>query len=796
MNNEHMNPTQRVLDALEECGNHATRSGKGWSARCPAHDDRNPSLSISEGSEGQALVHCHAGCAVDEVMRAIRLEKRDLFSVAGDTSRVFGRVKPQSVAVANVKRNETKDAGRVLYPDPDEAQRTLERRIGVVAHRWEYHDSQGELVGLILRFECPDGKVIRPVSRTADGAGWIIGGMPSPRPLYALREIIDSVGAVYVCEGEKACDAAIACGLIATTSPHGSKSASKADWSSLRGRRVIIIPDHDDPGEAYAADVLGLALDSGAASVQIINLGDRWGGLQEGGDLADVLEIEGGDTEAVCAGIETLVAMSEVIDENDEIVEHAEPITDPLAFAPFPIECFPEPVRTYVVDGAAAIGCDASFIALPMLAALASAIGNTHLIQLKKGWTEPAIVWTAVVGESGTAKSPAIQLAVQFVRDRQIADMRVYQHELTLWENEHAIWDAKQSQWKRDASRGKQVDPIPEPSRPTCPRTWTDDATIEALVGKLKENPRGLLMVRDELAGWFSFDRYSSGKGGGEVARWLELFGGRELIVDRKTSDTEFVPRASVSIAGGIQPEILRKSLTTTNRENGLLARLLFAMPPRMQKRWTDTEIDESIERAVERMFSTLYTLDSARDSDHQSDPQSESESEPRIMTLSVSAKQRFIRFVNDHGSEQMGMVGDQAAAWSKLEGYAARFALIFHLTRIASGDRSIEDPTLVDLESLEAGITLMRWFANEANRVYAMLLGQSALSMTSANLELVAWIRSQGNSTTVRDLSRGPRAYRNTATAQAAIDELHCIGLGRWESSNGGRVMRFSLID
>ena len=40
------------------------RSGRGWTARCPAHDDRDPSLSISISQEGKTLVHCHAGCSV------------------------------------------------------------------------------------------------------------------------------------------------------------------------------------------------------------------------------------------------------------------------------------------------------------------------------------------------------------------------------------------------------------------------------------------------------------------------------------------------------------------------------------------------------------------------------------------------------------------------------------------------------------------------------------------------------------------------------------------------------------
>ncbi len=75
-------------------------------------------------------------------------------------------------------------------------------------------------------------------------------------------------------------------------------------------------------------------------------------------------------------------------------------------FTPFPLTALPEPARSFVKRGAQAIGCDPSFIALPLLAGLASAIGNSRRIQLKRTWEEPAIVWGVIVGDSGTLKSP------------------------------------------------------------------------------------------------------------------------------------------------------------------------------------------------------------------------------------------------------------------------------------------------------------------------------------------------------------------------------------------------------
>ena len=73
---------------------------------------------------------------------------------------------------------------------------------------------------------------------------------------------------------------------------------------------------------------------------------------------------------------------------------------------------FPDAIRGFVGVGASALGCDQSYIGVPLLAVLASAIGNTRRIRLKDTWTEPAVVWTAIVGDSGTVKSPALELAV------------------------------------------------------------------------------------------------------------------------------------------------------------------------------------------------------------------------------------------------------------------------------------------------------------------------------------------------------------------------------------------------
>jgi len=124
---------------------------------------------------------------------------------------------------------------------------------------------------------------------------WRWKGPEEPRPLYHLNQLYDRPDApVLVVEGEKACDAAarLLPGFVAATSPFGSKSPDKADWSILKGREVTIWPDRDGPGEQYAVAVARLVRAAGAASIRIVDWNDtpdeRAPTLERGMDIADL----------------------------------------------------------------------------------------------------------------------------------------------------------------------------------------------------------------------------------------------------------------------------------------------------------------------------------------------------------------------------------------------------------------------------------------------------------------------------------------------------------------------------
>jgi hypothetical protein len=75
-----MTSVERLVDLL-----HAKRNGNGWQAKCPAHEDHQPSLSIHEGADGRVLLKCFAGCATVNIVAAVGLTMRDLFPARSRT---------------------------------------------------------------------------------------------------------------------------------------------------------------------------------------------------------------------------------------------------------------------------------------------------------------------------------------------------------------------------------------------------------------------------------------------------------------------------------------------------------------------------------------------------------------------------------------------------------------------------------------------------------------------------------------------------------------------------------------
>lgn len=742
-----MTPLEKLLAKLPG----ARKIGKGWSARCPAHEDRKASLSVSAGDDGTALVKCHAGCDTSAILAAVGLKLADLF--------------PQ------------KAGGWRTFTTAKDALAELERRHGKRSVLWTYHDAHGEPVGVVVRWDGPAGKEIRSVGRHA--GGWRIGAMPEPRPLYGLPDLA-AARRVVVVEGEKAADAARSLGFTATTSAGGSQGATETDWRPLADKEVWILPDNDQPGRKYA-DIAGgiLAKLTPPPVVRIIALTD----LPDGGDIVDWIDAHGdaAEPDTLRAEIEALAQAVEPWRPGDAY---------DLAYRPFPVNALPAPIRGFVDAGALAIGCDPSYLALPLLSAIAAAIGNTRRLELKRGWSAPPILWGAIVGESGTAKTPAFKLIMRPVRERQRKALERHAEATERFETDLARWDKNMAAWKRD--KNANDDPPRKPDPPEPERFIVSDTTVEALAPILLANPRGLLLARDELAGWMgSFDRYTGkGRAGADSANWLSMFNAESIIVDRKTGipRTIYVPQAAVCVSGGIPPAILQRALGLEHRESGLAARLLLICPPRKAKQWTEADIDPGAEAELVRLFDRLYELQPATGEDD--------EPRPVLLRLSTDAKTAWKAYYNAHAVEQADLTGDMAAAWSKLEEYAARLALVVHFTRWAAGDPMLTKVDILDVSSMNAGIVLAKWFKHEARRVYAMLDESDA---ERDKRRLVDWIGRKGGTVTPREVQQGCRWLKEPGAAEAALEELVKACRGSWRdmptTAKGGRPARAFVL-
>ena len=492
-------------------------------------------------------------------------------------------------------------------------------------------------------------------------------------------------------------------------------------------------------------------------------------------------------------------AGSEFEDLGEAVPAASKKLTTP--YRQFPVAVLPEPLAAFVVAASTSIGCDPAFVVLPLLTCLAAAIGNSVVLRLKPGWDVPSILWTIIVGESGTAKSPSSHLATRPVFRLEHEALARHAEQMQRFEGELDRYKG----WK------SSVDDPTRPMKPEPPqaeRFVVSDTTVEALTPILAANPRGVLLVRDELAGWFGgFDRYASG-GGSDEAHWLSMYHANRLLVDRKTGTqkTIYVPRANVSITGGIQPGVLQRALGVERRESGLAARFLMACPPRKPKQWATGGIDAAIESQVFDLVRRLYTLEP------------ESPNTPTVATLSPEAMALWIEFYNRHAQELGGLVGELASAYSKLEETAARLTLIVHYTKWAAtpivdeatawgamfdgdqpmpGGAKVLTPHVIDASSVAAAVEMVEWFKAETARVYGLL---SESGDQAATRKLVEWIGSRGGAVTARELQRGYWALRDKGAAEAALQQLAAKGYGSWEAMapgrRGGRPKQAFILD
>lgn len=224
------NPLDKIRAAIEQATGPGRRTPSGWQLRCPAHSDREPSLSLSENAEDHALVYCQAGCATVDVLAAVQLDPRDLYPL-----------KPND-----------------KHPDP-------------VVATYKYVDEAGTLLFEVQRTATKRFRQRVPDPDKPGAWRYALGDVR--RVLYRLPFVVEATRegqTVYVVEGEKDVHTLEARGCVATTNPGGAGKWRHEYTESLRGAHVIVVADVDSHGKGLVhARAVAHALGSVAASVML-----------------------------------------------------------------------------------------------------------------------------------------------------------------------------------------------------------------------------------------------------------------------------------------------------------------------------------------------------------------------------------------------------------------------------------------------------------------------------------------------------------------------------------------------
>jgi hypothetical protein len=405
-------------------------------------------------------------------------------------------------------------------------------------------------------------------------------------------------------------------------------------------------------------------------------------------------------------------------DSNDSVYQDLVDLPDPEAF---PISALPVTLRQFVREAAASVGCPIDYLGLATLAAVSAAIGDTRRIVIKKDWTEGAAIFGMIVGGPASKKTPAMNLALRPVRERQMALKAEYERQKEEFES--ALRD-----WEKAKKDGPSE--LRKPDKPTLVRTYADDTTVERLADILNENRRGLLITKDELSGWLGgMNQYKQGGKGADRQFWLSVHTNQPVSVDRKSTDEPvIVAHPWVSVIGGIQPEVLPDF--GKDRGDGLIDRFIPAYPKPRVGRWSDDEISDHVREEYASTLGSLYRLRHANDDE---DPF------PSRVPITDEAKVLFVAEYNrlHEELESPGFPQRLRPSWGKLEAYLARLALILAMARIAElgnqGQAGVAEN--ITREDMAGAVKLLAYFKNHVRRVYTGLYGDSPADRLAADL-------------------------------------------------------------
>jgi len=395
-------------------------------------------------------------------------------------------------------------------------------------------------------------------------------------------------------------------------------------------------------------------------------------------------------------------------------------------------DALPAGWEAWITAEAAAHASPRDYVAAGLIGAASAWIGNARRIAATADWTEPAHLWFSLIGAPSTGKTPALRPMIDASRKLEHDAEPAWRDALVKYERDAEVANATNKAWREEVSQAaiKNISP-PErpvaaeaPSKPPRPRVVTMDTSTEELQRLLADNPRGLLHVRDELAGWLgSFDRY--GGNGGDRGFYLECWNGGPYVCDRvKFNNVPLrIDHALLPIIGGMVPDRLRETLA--DADDGLTARFIYVWPepmpivPLCERGAVDAAERRSMLQSAARRLRTL-----AMGADDDGRPA------PRALPLEHITFGLFDEQQQEarrHARASSGLV----AGWhGKNPGRLLRLALVFEYLAWAALRDGAPEPTSVSADAVvRAG-----GFVDYAGAMLERVIGGLAITRAQAD--------------------------------------------------------------
>jgi hypothetical protein len=415
----------------------------------------------------------------------------------------------------------------------------------------------------------------------------------------------------------------------------------------------------------------------------------------------------------------------------------------------------PDVLERFAFDRGQAMGADVAGVAVSALAVCAAAIPDKIKLKVKRhdDWLESARIWVTIVGTPSTKKSPILATAVKPLRriDTEMARQNAA---------EKARYD------KLPKEEKAQTDP------PKQPRLLLQDTTIEAAQEVLKDSPDGVLCFQDELSGWFgSMEKYSNARAAAkDKAFWLEGYNGGPYSLHRIVRGSVFIENLSISLIGGIQPDLIR-DLAKGCADDGLLQRFLpVVLAPAVEGR------DEEASDVVSEYAALIRRL-------HEID---------RPVLGGVNMPQGDFVLCFDDGAQAYRQELERkhlklqsiesinkklASHIGKYDGIFGRLCVIWHCVEAPQGTLP---PIISEKTARRVGAFVHGFLLPHALAFYAGVLGLSSDHDSLASLAgyILAHRLEQVSN---RDVQRGDRIMRGLKRGEieAVFDQLDAMGWG-----------------